>query len=115
MSSFVEDAKKDFKNIKGHWKSLDPKVRFLDKITLLQVLLFSVAFIVASVTKINPIVTNSAIMIFPVIMAGITFVFRSKINANIENIDDARKEFFQFLLVILGLVLLTVLYALVFI
>lgn len=114
MSSFVEDAKKDFNNIKAHWQSLDPLVRFLDKITLVQILLFGIAFIIASGSSFSPIVTNSAMMIFPVIMAGFTFVFRSKINSNIENIEIARKEFIRFLAVILFLIVLTIFYAFTF-
>lgn len=114
MSSFVEDAKKDFNNIKAHWQSLDPLVRFLDKITLVQILLFGIAFIIASGSSYSPIVTNSAMMIFPVIMAGFTFVFRSKINSNIENIEIARKEFIRFLAVILFLIVLTIFYAFTF-
>lgn len=114
MSSFVEDAKKDFNNIKTHWLSLDPLVRFLDKITLVQILLFGIAFIIASGSSFSPIVTNSAMMIFPVIMAGFTFVFRSKINSNIENIEIARKEFIRFLAVILFLIVLTIFYAFTF-
>lgn len=114
MSSFVEDAKKDFNNIKTHWLSLDPLVRFLDKITLVQILLFGITFIIASGSSFSPIVTNSAMMIFPVIMAGFTFVFRSKINSNIENIEIARKEFIRFLAVILFLIVLTIFYAFTF-
>lgn len=114
MSTFVEDAKKDFNNIKEHWKSLDPLVRFLDKITIVQIFLFGIAFVIASGSSVTPIVTNSAMMIFPVIMAGFTFVFRSKVNSNIENLESARKEFIKFLAVIIFLILLTIIYAITF-
>lgn len=111
MSS-LENLKTDLRQIKEHWYGLDSKIRFLDLITIVSVALFGVSFFLIYLFDIPLIITNVAFVIYPAVIAGYTFVYRSQLNEENADQDKARKEYLWSVVVITLLVLSTFLYPL---
>ncbi|MCY3411099.1 MAG: hypothetical protein INQ03_05605 [Candidatus Heimdallarchaeota archaeon] len=115
--SFTEEMKKDFRVIRNYWDNLDPKIRFLDIAAIGQILLFALSFIIISAFKIDKIVSNMAMMAYPVIMAGVLFIYRSKLQKfedNEEKKAEAYKEFMFLFILFTVMIALTFIYAIPF-
>ncbi len=113
--SIVKEVKKDLGLVKNHWVELDSRIKLLDKMAVLQIFLFALGFIFVSAFEIKQTVSNSAMMMFPVVMAGIMFVYRSRLSRDINEANEARKEYILFSFLFLGLVLMTFVYTVIFI
>lgn len=114
MSSFLETAKKDLKNVKQYWTSLPENIKWLDLLTVVQVVLFIASYLVFTILKsLQPIPTNSALVIFPIAVAGFTFVMRLRISNDSETTRSATREFLLFLTMLVVLVLITVIYGII--
>ena len=110
MSS-VNNLKNDLRQIKDHWKQLDSKVRFLDLVTIASVVLFGVSFFFIYLFDIPLIISNVALVIYPAVIAGYTFVYRSQLNDADTDHEKARKEYLWLVAVITLLVMSTFLYS----
>ena len=110
MSS-LENLKNDLRVVKDHWNGLDSKVRFLDLVTIAAVAMFGVSFFFVYLFDIPLIITNSALVIYPAVIAGFTFVLRSQLNDENADHEKARKDYLWTAVVITLIVLSTFLYA----
>ena len=111
MSS-VDNLKNDLRQIKDHWSQLDSKVRFLDLVTIASVVLFGVSFFYVYLFDIALIITNIAFVIYPAVIAGYTFVYRSQLSEADTDHEKARKEYVWSVTIITLIVLSTFLYPL---
>lgn len=111
MSS-VEGLKKDLSTIKNQWTKLDSTIKFLDIITLVSIIIFTFSFFLVYFLSVPLIVTNVAFMIYPAIVAGYVFIFRSKLNDPEADHVGARKEFLWSITVITVIILFSFVYTL---
>ncbi len=111
MSS-LDNLKTDLQQIKDHWNGLDSNIRFLDLVTIVSVALFGVSFFLVFLFDIPLIITNVAFVIYPAVIAGYTFVYRSQLNEEDADPDKARKEYLWSVAIITLIVLSTFLYPL---
>ncbi|MCH8906327.1 MAG: hypothetical protein IH840_04485 [Candidatus Heimdallarchaeota archaeon] len=111
MSALAE-FRTDVNTLKKKWQELPPLVRLLDTVSFACVLLFGIGFIAISYFDVPVIVTNVAFMIYPVIVAGYAYSYRSKIVDETADHVAARKEFLMLTGVSAVIVLLTFVYSL---
>lgn len=111
MSS-VEGLKKDLSTIKNQWTKLDSTIKFLDILTLASIGIFTFAFFFVYFLSIPLIVTNIAFMIYPAIVAGYVFIYRSKLSDPEADHAGARKEFLWSIIVVTVIILFSFIYAL---
>lgn len=114
----MDNIKSDMKAVRGYWQGLDSRVRFLDTMSIAQILLFVLSYVLMSALKVTKTVSNTAMMTFPIFMTGITFVFRSRLQKDIEEDRDTssgRREFIMFSLLFIALVAMTFVYTFTFI
>jgi len=103
----------DFGKLRDEWMELDPTLRFLDLISIFLVALFGIGYILINVFDIKMTVSNDALLIFPLILAGYTFVLSSKLGKEEYDNSQAKKEFYILVGMTLGLVILTFIYSII--
>ncbi len=111
MSS-VEGLKKDLSTIKNQWTKLDSTIKFLDIMTTASIAVFAFSFFYVYFLSVPLIVTNVAFMIYPAIVAGYVFIFRSKLNDPEADHAGARKEFVWSIVVVTVIILFSFVYTL---
>lgn len=109
--SVQNTLKSDLSDLKQQWKDLDPKIRFLDTMAIVGVVLFVIGFLIISVANVKTTVSNVSMMAYPAIIAGYTHVFRMKISEDSENFEKARKDFIKLTAFTTVLVLFSFLYS----
>lgn len=109
--STIESFSSELRKVRNEWLELDPAVRRLDLLSLLSILVFGIGYIVVRAFDLTLTVTNGAMLISPIILAGYMFIYRSKLADKDSDHVQARKEFRNFLLMTLGLILLTLVYS----
>ena len=111
--STLEGLRKDYSQLKEEWFSLDPLTRTLDIATVASIVLFGLGYILISVLKVTITVSNGVMLIFPLILAGYLFVFRSKVADPDEDNKAARREFIMLTGITITLILLTFIYGII--
>ena len=109
MSS-IEGLKKDLSTIKNQWTKLDSTIKFLDVVTIASITIFTFSFFYVYFLSVPLIVTNVAFMIYPAIVAGYVFIYRSKLSDPEVDKESARKEFLLSIVVITLIILFSFVY-----
>lgn len=98
----------DLSELKKEWSKMDSDLKYMDILSLTGVLVFGLAFVlVSAIDKISQTVSNMAMMVFPILVAGQIHVARERLSSDNKNIKKIKKDYLIFGIIITGLILMT--------
>ena len=106
-------VRSDLSKLRNEIRKIDPKIKFLDLLTLVNVLLFGLGYLYVSIFDVVMISSNGALLISPLIVAGAIHIFRHSLMDPEDDHNKSRNHYFNTILIALGLIALGFIYGIV--
>ncbi len=103
--SVIDNIKKDFKVFYSKYSEQDPVLRSLDLLSLLSIVAFGVVFLVIRIFDIETTPANAISLVAPLVIGGLIFAFRTKIDEDGADVSKLTKEFMYYAVALIVIII----------